>query len=64
MGRRQYKNTFINLKHNMVTPDHSGHMIGWPEHPNSEKAEETGIKYNFMKMIETLKEGSIEKCRA
>ena len=40
----------------MVTADHSGRMIGRPEHLNSEKAEENDIKYNFKKMIESLKE--------
>ena len=40
----------------MATPEPSGQKTGRPEHPNPEKAEENGLKYNFMKMIETLKE--------
>ena len=40
----------------MAPPEPSGPTTGRPEHPNPEEAEENNLKYNFMKMIETLKE--------
>ena len=40
----------------MVTPKSSGPTTGRPEHPNTEEADKNDLKYNFMKMIETLKE--------
>lgn len=39
----------------MATPKPSGSTTGRPKHPNPEE-EENGLKYNFFKMIETLKE--------
>lgn len=56
MGRHQYNNTFNNLKGSMVTPESSGLMTGRSEYPNPEEAEKNDLKYNFMKVIETLKE--------
>ena len=40
----------------MATEEPSDHKTGRLEHPNPEKAEENNLNYNFMKMIETLKE--------
>ena len=40
----------------MVTPELSGPTTGRPEHPNIEDAIENDLQYNFMKMIQTLKE--------
>ena len=40
----------------MITPEPSGHTTGRPDHPNLEEAKENKIKYNSMRMIETLKE--------
>ena len=40
----------------MATPEPSGPTTGRPEHPNPEEAEESDLKNNFIKMIETLKE--------
>ena len=34
----------------------SGSTTGRPEHSSPKEAEENDLKYNFMKMIETLKE--------
>lgn len=39
----------------MATPKPSASTTGRPKHPNPEE-EENGLKYNFFKMIETLKE--------
>ena len=39
----------------MAMPEPSGPTTGRPEHPNPEEAEENDLKYNFMKMIATLK---------
>ena len=40
----------------MATPESSGHTTGIPEHPTPADAEENNLKYNLMKMVETLKE--------
>ena len=40
----------------MVTPEPSGYTTGRPDHPNPEETEENVLKYNFMKLIEILKD--------
>ena len=40
----------------MVTPEPSGHKTGTPEHLKQEKAEQNDLEYNFIKIIEILKE--------
>lgn len=44
------------IKTNMPPPKTSGPTIGRPEHPNTEKAEENKLQYNFLKMIDIFKE--------
>ena len=40
----------------MVTPEPTGHTTGRLDHLNPGEAEQNNFKYNFMRMIETLKE--------
>lgn len=40
----------------MATPESSCCKTGRLEHPTPEDAEENNFKYNFIKMIKTLKE--------
>ena len=55
-GRCQCKDSFSNLKCNKVAPEPSGHTTGRPDHINPEEDEENNLKYNYLKIIETLKE--------
>ncbi|ERE81496.1 GTPase IMAP family member 3-like protein [Cricetulus griseus] len=55
-GRRQYKNTSNNRKTNMTPPESRDSTPARPEHPNTDEAEESKLKNNFMQMIETLRE--------
>lgn len=55
MGRHQCKNSFNNLKSNIVTQESSGYTTGRLDHPNPEE-KENDFKCNFMKMMETFKE--------
>lgn len=54
INRCQSNKSFNNLK-TITTPEPSGHTTGRPDHHNPE-AEENGLKYTFLKMIDTLKE--------
>ncbi|ERE70014.1 olfactory receptor [Cricetulus griseus] len=56
MGRRQYKNTSNNRKTNMTPPESRDSTPARHEHPNTEEAEESNLKNNFVEMIESLKE--------
>ncbi|ERE73234.1 heterogeneous nuclear ribonucleoprotein C-like 1-like isoform 1 [Cricetulus griseus] len=56
MGRQQYKNTSNNRKTNMTPPEPRDSIPARHEHPNTEEAEESNLKNNFMEMIENLKE--------
>lgn len=56
MGRLQYKNTFNNRKTNMTTLESRDSTPARPKHPNTDEADENGLKKNFMNMIETFKE--------
>ncbi|ERE88257.1 GTPase IMAP family member 3-like protein [Cricetulus griseus] len=54
MGRRHYKNTSNNRKTNMTPPESRDSTPATPEHSNTDEAEESSLKNNFMQMIETL----------
>ena len=56
MGRQQHKHTFNNMKSYMEQSETSGSTPARTEHPSADKAKQKEIKYNLMKMIETLKE--------
>ncbi|MEJ1279964.1 hypothetical protein NN561_010901 [Cricetulus griseus] len=56
MERRQYKNTSNNRKTNITPPESRDSIPARHEHPNTDEAEESNIKNNFMQMIETLTE--------
>ena len=56
MGRHQCKNTFNNLKRDMITPEHSGHMARGFEHLIAGETEEKDFKYNFLKIIDIHQE--------
>ena len=45
----------------MVTPESRGHTTGRLDHLNPEDVEENDFKCNFMKMMETFKEG-VKNC--
>ena len=50
------QNTLNNLMSNIAIPEPNGPTTGRHEHPNPQKAEENDFKYNFMKMIQSLRE--------
>lgn len=50
------QNTFDNLMSNIAIPEPNGPTTRRHEHPNPQKAEENDFKYNFMKMIQALRE--------
>ncbi|ERE91606.1 hypothetical protein H671_1g0824 [Cricetulus griseus] len=56
MRKQQYKNTSNNRKTNMTPPESRDSTPARHEHLNTEEAEESNLKNNFMQMIETLRE--------
>ena len=56
MGRRQGKNSSNNLKGNMTSPESRDHETRRIEHPTPEEIEEIDSKWNYMKIIEELKQ--------
>ena len=56
MGRCQCKNTSNNLKGNMTSSESRDHATRRIEHHTPEEIEEIDSKWNFMKIIEELKQ--------
>ena len=61
MGRHQCKNSSNNLKGNMTSPESRDHETRRIEHPTPE-IKEIDSNWNFMKIIEELKE-EVKMCR-
>lgn len=55
IGRRKGKN-MLNTKSNKAPPETSSIIIAISQHPNTDGADDNDLKYNFIKIIEALKE--------
>ena len=56
MSKCRCKNIFNNRKSNMAQPEPSDPTTARPDHTNEAETQESKLKNNFMKMIESHKE--------